>query len=429
MVDDILDRRGITPLKLGSAFVASGYRVISAKAIKGRRVDLSVDEPRFVNEATYRRWMRTPLLADDVILTSEAPLGEPAYIAHAPEWCLGQRLFGIRTKKAKLNGRFLFYALQAEQVRHDLLSRATGTTAQGIRQTELRRVRIPLPAVDEQRAIANILGALDDKLAVNRRINETLEATARALFRSWFVDFDPVRTKCEGGNLRLPRRIADLFPARLIDSELDEIPEGWKVGTFGDHVEVLRDQENPLECPDAVFRHFSLPAFDEGRWPKEELGESIKSLKFRVPAGSVLLSKLNPEIDRVWLVDVQPSDRAVCSTEFLVLRARPPAGRAFTYCFARSPVFRRQIEGLVTGTSKSHQRAQVGSVLGIAAIRPPSALVEAFEQTVDPLLRRTLNCLRESRTLAGLRDLLLPQLISGSLRVKDVDRFVKRSIS
>src|SRR5205823_2133095 len=118
--------------------------------------------------ATYRRWMRVPLLADDVILTSEAPLGEVAYIREPVEWCLGQRLFGIRTNKVRLHGRFLFYALQSEQVRHDLLSRATGTTAQGVRQSELRRVRIPLPSLVEQRAIAHALGALDDKIDLNR---------------------------------------------------------------------------------------------------------------------------------------------------------------------------------------------------------------------------------------------------------------------
>ncbi len=195
VVVDIVDRRGITPKKLGATFVPSGYRVISAKAIKDHRVDLSADEPRFVNNVTYRKWMKTPCLADDVILTSEAPLGEPAYVAQDAEWCLGQRLFGIRTDKDKLHGRFLFYALQSEEVRHDLLSRATGTTAQGIRQAELRRVLVPLPPLHQQRAIAHVLGTLDDKIELNRRMNQTLEEMARALFKSWFVDFDPVRAK------------------------------------------------------------------------------------------------------------------------------------------------------------------------------------------------------------------------------------------
>src|SRR5690606_9930021 len=139
----------------------------------------------------------------------EAPLGEPAYVASCQEWCLGQRLFGIRPRKGRLSGRYLYYALQSQAVRHDLLSRATGTTAQGIRQSELRRVVIPLPRMDEQHAIAHFLGTLDDKIELNRQMSETLEAMARALFKSWFVDFDPVRAKAERRDPGLPRSIAD----------------------------------------------------------------------------------------------------------------------------------------------------------------------------------------------------------------------------
>src|SRR5690606_7219414 len=124
--------------------------------------------------------------------------------------------------------------------------------------------------------------------------------------------------------------------------------------------------------------HFSIPAYDDGKWPKREAGESIKSVKSRVPAGAVLLSKLNPEIERVWLVDVQVDDHAICSTEFIVLVPREPLGRSYLYCLARSSLFRQELEGLVTGTSKSHQRAQVGAVLALQIVRPPDALLRRF---------------------------------------------------
>jgi len=249
---------------------------------------------------------------------------------------------------------------------------------------------------------------------------------ARALFKSWFVDFDPVRAKAEGRDPGLPQPLADLFPARLVESELGEIPEAWEVGTFGDVVEQLRESENPLESPDKVFRHFSIPAFDDGQWPKQELGESIKSLKSRVPPGVVLLSKLNPEIERVWLVDVEPGARAICSTEFLVLAPRASHRRAFVYCLARSPLFRQELEGLVTGTSKSHQRAQVGSILGLPVARPLEPILSQFGTAAEPLFVRSLESRRESRTLAELRDTLLPKLISGELRVRDAERFMER---
>jgi type I restriction enzyme S subunit len=144
-VCEFLDRRGVTPEKLGSQFRSDGFRVISAKNIKGREIDPTIGEQRFVDEPTYRRWMKSPLLADDVILTSEAPLGEPAYVEEELKWCLGQRLFGVRSDKSKLQGRFLFYAFQASPVRDDMLSRATGATAQGIRQSELTKVELHSP--------------------------------------------------------------------------------------------------------------------------------------------------------------------------------------------------------------------------------------------------------------------------------------------
>ncbi|MCC6764972.1 MAG: restriction endonuclease subunit S [Deltaproteobacteria bacterium] len=322
------------------------------------------------------------------------------------------------------DSRFLFYLLGTLS----LNNWRAGSGQPLLNQDILSRIPAAVPEPVEQRAIAHILGTLDDKIALNRRMSETLEAMARALFKSWFVDFDPVRAKAQGRDPGLPKPLADLFPARLVDSELGEIPEGWEWGTFDAVVELRRETENPLESPDVAFRHFSIPAYDEGQWPKHEVGESIKSLKARVPAGVVLLSKLNPEIERVWLVDVQPGDRAICSTEFLVLVPRPPHGRSHVYCLARSQSFRQELEGLVTGTSKSHQRAQAAAILGLAVVRPPESLLRRFEQAAEPLLARTLECRRESRTLAALRDALLPKLISGEIRIGDAEKFIGRAV-
>jgi type I restriction enzyme S subunit len=310
--------------------------------------------------------------------------------------------------------RFAYYFLK----QFDFRSYNSGSAQPSLNRNFVHPVPVEVPPLSEQRAIAHILGTLDDKIALNRRMIETLEAMARALFKSWFVDFDPVRAKAEGRDPGLPQRLADLFPDSFEDSELGEIPTGWEVARFADAVEQLREQENPLSSPEALFHHFSIPAFDEGQSPKTERGESIKSLKWRVPAGAVLLSKLNPEIERVWLVDVRPGEESVCSTEFLVLSTRSPFTRSLVYCLARSPLLRQQIEGLVTGTSKSHQRAQVDSILNLAIVAPPSPIVEAFDRSADSLLARTLECRREAITLAFLGDALLPKLVSGELRTR-----------
>lgn len=310
----------------------------------------------------------------------------------------------------------------------DLLAQATGSTFPNVSADQLSRLWWPPLEDAEQRTISHILGSLEDKIELNRRMNETLEEMARSIFKSWFVVFDPVQAKAAGRDPGLPQPIADLFPNCFEDSALGEIPKGWRVGTVGDVVEQIRDQENPLSSPDEVFSHYSIPAFDEGQRPKTEYGRSIKSLKRRVPAEVVLLSKLNPEIERVWLVDVRPSDHAVCSTEFLVLHARVPFTRTYIYCLARSPMFRQQIKALVTGTSKSHQRAQADAVFALEVIIPPQPTVEVFEEMASDLLNRTLVCRHHSCTLAAIRDALLPKLISGELRVKDAEPVVERCV-
>jgi type I restriction enzyme, S subunit len=362
-------------------------------------------------------WLRE----GDVILAMDRPwieagLKYAAVRASDLPALLVQRVARLRGT-AKLDTDFLKHVIGGRAFTEYVTGIQTGTAVPHVSGGQIRDFEFALPPLPQQRAIAHILGTLDDKIELHRRMNETLEAIAGALFKSWFVDFDPVRAKSESRDPGLPPHFADLFPDSFQDSELGEIPTGWHVGRFGDVVAQLRDQENPLSSPDALFRHFSIPAFDEGQSPRPEYGESIKSLKLRVPTGVILLSKLNPEIERVWMVDVGPGERAVCSTEFLVLRAVPPCTRAYAYCLARSPLFRQQIESLVTGTSRSHQRAQVESILNLAVVIPPAPIVVAFDRVADGLLARTLDGRSQSRTLVGMRDALLPDLISGELRV------------
>ena len=309
--------------------------------------------------------------------------------------------------------RFCYFLLRSL----DLAQFNVGSGVPTLNRNHIHPLPVTVPPLPEQHTIAHVLGTLDDKIELNRRMNETLEAMARALFKSWFIDFDPVRAKMAGRDPGLPQDLADLFPDRLVDSELGPIPEGWEVGCFGDVVEQIRDKENPLASPDALFHHFSIPAFDEEQWPKIERGENIKSQKSRVLPGTVLLSKLNPEIERVWLVDINESDQAVCSTEFLVLRPRSPYGTSFSYCFGRSPAFLQKLSSLVTGTSKSHQRAQADAVFALPVVLCSKPLAELFERRLAAFLQMTQVNRRESRALATLRDILLPKLVSGKVRV------------
>ncbi len=402
-------------------YVEGGVPVVPTEAIRNRQIDHSVLPEISLGKA--EELARHRLELGDILLARRGvqATGHIGCVRESEVGFIcgtGAIRLRIRKEPGTVNPDFLSHVLANPASVEWFKFHAIGATMPNLNEGIIRSFPLQIPPLPEQRAIAHILGTLDDKIELNRRMNETLEAMARALFKSWFVDFDPVRAKAEGRDPGLPQSLADLFPDSFEDSELGGIPKGWKIGRFGHVVEQLRDQENPLSSPDDLFHHFSIPAFDAGQSPKPDYGESIKSMKSRVPVGVVLLSKLNPEIERVWMVDVRPGERAVCSTEFLVLRALPPFTRSYVYCLARSLLFRQQIEGLVTGTSKSHQRAQVESILNLAVVVPPSPFVEAFDQCAEGLLARTLECRRESHTLAILRDTLLPKLISGELRLK-----------
>lgn len=399
---------------MASEYVERGIPFLRSQNVEPLRINET--DLKFITNEFHSRLKKSALTPGDVVIVRTGKPGTCAVIPRTLPVANCSDLVVVRCGP-ELDSRFLAYYVNSVAAHH-VNSHLVGAVQQHFNVGSARTMVMRLPDLAEQRAIVHILGALDDKIELNRRMSETLEALARTLFKSWFVAFDPVRAKAERRDPGLPKPIADLFPSRFVDSELGQVPEGWRVGNFCEVVEQLRDQENPLLSPEALFNHFSIPAFDEGQTPRAEYGESIKSLKFRVPPGVILLSKLNPEIERVWMVDVRHGERAVCSTEFLTLRARAQFTRSYVYCLTRSPVFRRQIEGLVTGTSKSHQRAQPDSILDLAAVLPPSSVVAAFDRAADCLLARTLECRRESRDLFNLREALLPKLISGELRVQ-----------
>lgn len=405
-------------------FGSEGVPFLTAKSLRNGHVDIA-GAPK-LSDARADELTFGFVEPDDVLLSHNATIGRVAVVPrHDGRLLVGTSLTYFRLNPRKLLPRYLAVYMAGTDFQHQLAAMMSHSTRNQVPVTAQRSLHVVVPAIAEQRVIANIFGTLDDKIELNRRTSEALEAMARALFKSWFVDFHPVHAKLEGRWQRgqslpgLPAHLYDLFPDRLVDSELGEIPEGWEVGNLGDLAEQLREQVNPAASAESAFAHFSLPAFDAGQRPTIELGNDIKSNKWRVPPGSVLLSKLNPEIERVWLVDVDAINNAIGSTEFLVLVPRAPFARSYVYCLARSVPFRQQMESLVTGTSKSHQRAQSSAVMASPVVMPSPPVVEAFDNAVADWLGKVLVSTRESRTLATLRDALLPKLISGDLRIKD----------
>ena len=325
----------------------------------------------------------------------------------------------FESSSTQMDNYYLFYWFQQAAKAGLLEPYYTGTTIKHLTGKALAALEVPLPAIEVQRAMVDVLKQLDDRITLLRETNATHEAIAQALFKSWFVDFDPVRAKMAG---RAPEGMdeatAALFPDALEETDLGLAPKGWLAGSVGDFAELKKGTVNPGLQPETTFEHFSLPSFDDGQRPVTERGALIKSNKTPLHSNTVLLSKLNPHIPRVWL-PVGCGANAVCSTEFLVFQPTGVGSREFVYCTFKSPDFIARLQQLVTGTSNSHQRIKPDQVALMRSVVPSLQVAKAFEAVVRPMFERVHRNRGHALTLANLRDTLLPRLISGQLRLPE----------
>jgi type I restriction enzyme S subunit len=317
-----------------------------------------------------------------------------------------------------LDPGFVFYLMQS----HEFQSALDGVKTHGAMAADYVSIsqqhdfRFRFPGIESQRAIAHILGTLDDKIELNRRMNETLEAMARALFKSWFVDFDPVRAKAEGRDPGLPKPLADLFPDSFEDSELGEIPKGWAVGTLGDVAEHPRRgvQPNAIHpsTPYIALEHMPKRSIALSEW---DIADGLESHKFEFKRGEILFGKLRPYFHKV---GVAPVD-GVCSTDIVVVAPRAEGWFGYVLGHVSSDSFVEHTNAGSTGTKMP--RTSWGDMARYSVVIPPDPIARAFTAQIRAAVTRIVASIHESRTLASLGDALLPKLISGELRVKDAE--------
>ncbi len=337
---------------------------------------------------------------------------------------VNQHVAIIRPDSGNLDAGYLRYFLVSHEMQTLLLSWAgSGGTRNALTKGMIESLEIPLPPLPEQRAIAQVLGTLDDKIELNRRMNETLEEMARALFKSWFVDFDPVHAKMEGrwrcgeSLPGLPADLYDLLPDRLVPSELGEIPEGWEVKALGKLAEL-----NPRESMKrgTVAPYLDMAALPtSGPSPDEVVLREFKSgTRFR--NGDTLLARITPclENGKTAFVQALPDDTVGWgSTEFIVMRAIPPVPPEYTYLLARDEGFREHAIQSMTGTS-GRQRVQVDALAPYLLPYPLAEIWNEFSVLVNPVFAQIESNRMESLALAAQRDALLPKLVSGTVRVE-----------
>ena len=288
-----------------------------------------------------------------------------------------------------------------------------GSAQPFISQGDARSVRVTLPPLEEQRAIARVLGALDDKIELNRRMSETLEEMARALFRSWFVDFDPMRAKAEGRPSGLPPALDALFPASFEASELGEIPAGWEVQTLGD-IAVERRLAVSLgamapETPYIGLDHMPRRSIALSEWGT---AEGLASNKSSFEQGDILFGKLRPYFHKV---GVAPLD-GVCSTDIVVLSPASDGWFGFVLGHASSDEFVDYTDAGSTGTRMP--RTKWKDMARYSIPLPDRTLAVAFTERVEAWVTRIASAIHESRALAEQRDALLPRLVSGRINTR-----------
>ena len=423
-IDDIAEKVAMGPF--GSSikvetFTPSGVPIISGQHLHGSRVD---DKPgfNFISEAHAERLRGANVRKGDVILTHRGNIGQIACIPNNSQYekyVVSQSQFYMRSKPSEAIPEFIVAYFKTPEGQHELLANASQVGVPSIARpvTYLRSIEIPTPPIQEQRDIAHILGTLDDKIELNCRMNETLEATAQSLFKSWFVDFDPVRAKMEGRDTGLPKPLAGLFPDRLADSECGEIPEGWKAGRLADIAIAPRRNVDPAnlddETPYIGLEHMPRRSIALTAWGR--VGK-VTSNKSAFNKGEILFGKLRPYFHKVGVAPIN----GVCSTDIVVIASKAVEWSAFVLACVSSVEFVSYTNQSSTGTKMPRTN---WTTMGDYRICLPAArVVGAFQHAMQPVLGRIAANVHESRTLAALRDTLLPKLISGEIRFRDTAR-------
>ena len=332
---------------------------------------------------------------------------------------VNQHVAILRPDPDILDARYLRYWLISPETQATLLSWArSGGTRNALTKAMIESLVIPAPPLAHQRRIAHILGTLDEKIELNRRMNATLERMAQALFKSWFVDFEPVRAKMEGRWRRgesLPGMSAELyhlFPKRLVLSKLGEVPEGWKIGTIDDIARSPRRNVSPSNVK------ASTPYIGLQRMPRRSIAltewstsDEVTSTKATFKKGEILFGKLRPYFHKV---GIAPLD-GLCSTDIVVLTPTTDNWSAFLLCCVSTDEFVGYTDQTSTGTRMP--RTSWKAMKQFETCLPPNALASAFQRITEPMLKRiVMNC-HESQSLAKMRDALLPGLVSENVTI------------
>lgn len=391
----VIDYRGKTPLKLGSSWSDSGYRALSAKNIKTGQI-VAEDSIRFVDEELYRKWMKDEVKKGDILITSEAPFGQIYYWDSDEKIVLSQRLFDVRLNDEVCH-KYVYYFMTSHRYQKDLEGRATGTTVTGLRQPELLKSTILLPPLSAQRSISSILSSLDRKIELNNKINADLEEMAQAIFKNWFVDFEPFKD------------------GKFVDSELGMIPEGWKVGRLTEiasYMNGLAMQKFPPENNEDSLPVLKIKELGQGfcGTDSDRCSCNIKD-ECQIHNGDVIFSWSGTLLVDVWC----GGDCGLNQHLFKVTSKDYP--KWFYYYWTKHHL--QEFVHIAKDKAVTMGHIKRGHLEEAMVTIPDNDSMEKAHELFEPILSKMISLRLESSRLSLLRDTLLPRLMSGELEIPE----------
>jgi type I restriction enzyme S subunit len=409
--------KGTTPTALGGHFVENGINFVKVESLaKDGRI--LTDKLAHIDAATDTLLSRSRLEQEDILFTIAGTIGRTALV---PSWLLpantNQAVAIVRPKREIIDPRFLFYILRDERRVKHAQTRVVQSVQANFSLSELSSLEILLPPLAEQKAIAAVLGALDDKIELNRRMNGTLEAMARALFQSWFVDFDPVRAKLDGREpVGLDSDTAAFFPEHFDHGEHDMLPVGWGLVAIEEVCAINAWTLGKYDDMETL-EYVEISEVSRGNITNianYQRGEEPSRARRRLRHGDTVLSTVRPDRGSYFL-SLNPPENRVCSTGFAVLT---PSKVPWSYLHVALtlPEVSDHLGQMADGGAYPTVRPEVIGAMQVSLPKNPKVL-EAFHRTCAPLFEQAEANRTQSRTLATLRDTLLPRLLSGELKV------------
>ena len=393
-------------------YVLSGTPIVTVEHLGNNRI-IHKDLP-YVSDHDRERLSKYSLRTGDIVFSRVGSVDRRALVRE-PEngWLFSGRCLRVRADPRKIDSAYLSYFFGLPSFKEHVRAIAVGATMPSLNTQILSDIVLPHPCdLNKQRAIAHILGTLDDKIELNRRTNDTLEAMAQALFKSWFVDFDPVRAKTEGRCTGLPKHIDDLFPDRMVNSEIGEIPEGWATGKISDIAASPRRGISPTDLPKKTpyvgLEHMPRQSIALIEWGT--IG-NVMSNKSVFQKGDILFGKLRPYFHKVGIAPVN----GACSTDIVVITPKAALWSAFVLECVSCTEFVAFTNRTSTGTKMP--RTSWKTMGGYQLCLPSAPVTLAFQNLAQPALERIVVNIHECRALNVLRDALLPGLVSGGLSV------------